>query len=294
MARRFDATLKDLIEAYPRDWLRPLGFEEAAPVEVISADLSTVTAEADRVLRVRAPRPWLLHLELQAGRDVSLPRRLLRYNVLLHDRHALPVRSAVVLLRRQADDHSLTGTYEYAAEGEDGGTRIRYRVVRIWQHPVESILEGGLGTLPLAPLADVPRAAVPDVIRRMDERLRAEAPAPVAAKLWTATYVLMGLRYDRALAAQLLQGVRQMKESVTYQAILDEGRAEGRAKGRAEELQRVLLLQGEKRFGPAGARVRETLAALHDIERLEALSLRLLDVESWDELLPGGNGERRE
>jgi len=41
--------------------------------------------------------------------------------------------------------------------------------------------------------------------------------------LWTATYVLMGLKYPSAFTEQLLRGVRQMKESVTYQAILAEG-----------------------------------------------------------------------
>ena len=69
MAGRFDATLKDLVEQYPRDWMTLLGIPRARPVEVIDADLSTVTALADKVLRVGGHRPSLLHLELQSGRD---------------------------------------------------------------------------------------------------------------------------------------------------------------------------------------------------------------------------------
>jgi len=38
----------------------------------------------------------------------------------------------------------------------------------------------------------------------------------------------MGLRYLEELASQLLEGVRNMHESTTYEAILREGREEGR------------------------------------------------------------------
>ena len=91
MAKPFDATLKHLLEAYPDHWLRLLGFHTAGPAAVIDADLSTVTAEADKVLRLAAPEPWLLHLELQASYDSRLPRRMLRYNILLDERHDTPV-----------------------------------------------------------------------------------------------------------------------------------------------------------------------------------------------------------
>jgi hypothetical protein len=59
---------------------------------------------------------------------------------------------------------------------------------------VASVLAGGLGTLPLAPLSKVTPAALPGVIRRMQERVQREAAPDEAARFWTATYVLMGLR----------------------------------------------------------------------------------------------------
>ncbi len=55
-------------------------------------------------------------------------------------------------------------------------------------------------------------------------------------------YILMGVRIERALVQRLLQGVLSMQESVTYQAILEEGEATGIAKGKAEEARRMLLL----------------------------------------------------
>ncbi len=71
-------------------------------------------------------------------------------------------------------------------------------------------------------------------------------PPSLAADLWSAAFILMGLRYERALIQKLLQGVVTMKESVTYQAIIEEGMAEGLAKGLAkgeiDEARKILLL----------------------------------------------------
>lgn len=72
-----------------------------------------------------------------------------------------------------------------------------------------------------------------------------------------------------------------MRESSTYQAIL----AEGEAQGRADEARRILLRLGRKRFGPPDARDRAALQRVRDLERLERLTDRVLDVASWGELL---------
>ncbi len=87
-----------------------------------------------------------------------------------------------------------------------------------------------------------------------------------------------------------------MKDSVTYQAIVAEGRAEGeekgRAEGRAEEVKRLLLQLGEERWGRPSTSIRTTIRAIPDLARLETLASRLLKASSWDELLamPRHNG----
>lgn len=282
----FDAAVKGLLEAYPLDWLAQLDMPCTPPVRVIDADLSTVTTQADKVFHIEGPPSWLAHLELQSSRDPQLARRVFKYNALLYERHGPPVHSVVVLLRREADHPDLTGTVRYEPPHGRGSLDFRYQVMRLWQRPVEAVLAGGLGTLPLAPLSDVAPEALPEVVRRIDQRLDREAVPAAAEDLWTATYVLMGLRYPSELATQLLQGVRSMRESSTYQAILAEGRNEGRNEGRAEEARKLLLLQGAKRFGaPADAPTRAALEAITDLSRLEELGARLLDVSSWQELL---------
>jgi predicted transposase YdaD len=136
--------------------------------------------------------------------------------------------------------------------------------------------------VPLAPLTDVSEADLPEVVRRMADRINAE-PRERAAKLWTATFLLMGLRYSDEMTLKLLEGVQTMRESTTYQWILKEGRNEGRI----SEAQRLLVLQGEIRFGTADGRIRGDIEAIRDLEHLEMLSRRLFDanIHDWDGLL---------
>ena len=82
----------------------------------------------------------------------------------------------------------------------------------------------------------------------------------------------------------LFQAVLNMRESVTYQVILKEGRL--------EEVRNILLLQGRDRLGEPSAKIIALLFAETDLGRLEALAIRLLHVKTWEELL-GVNGMAR-
>jgi hypothetical protein len=77
-----------------------------------------------------------------------------------------------------------------------------------------------MATLPLALLAMVKENELPTVIHAMQMRLDREATKHQAETLWTATYLLMCLKYLDVLIDRLLAGVQNMKESVTYQRIL--------------------------------------------------------------------------
>jgi hypothetical protein len=136
--------------------------------------------------------------------------------------------------------------------------------------------------LPLAPIGAVSEAELPGVIEAMKEKLAAPRYRKAAGQMWTAVDVLMGLRYDRVLIEQLLRGVRGMKESVTYQAIVEEGVV----KGRLEEARRIVLLLGEHLYNqPASASGRAQVEAVNSVELLERLTERVHRVRSWEELL---------
>jgi predicted transposase YdaD len=140
--------------------------------------------------------------------------------------------------------------------------------------------------LPLAPVADVPKSELPRIVGRVGERFDAELPRADAAEMWTATFVLVGLKYDRPFAEILLQGVREtMRESTTYQAILEEGEEKGVVAGKVAGKRDDLLKLATKLFGEPAADMVARINSISDLDRLDALLLRMLDVDGWDELL---------
>jgi predicted transposase YdaD len=221
-------------------------------------------------------------LNFQASRDVNLPGRLLLYNALLHHRIGAPVHSIVILLRPEAVAPALTGRLRFQALPRRGAVDFRYEVVRLWERPAQRLLAGGPGTLPLAVLGQLPEdRSVEDglagVVAGIDRRLRRQADAAEVRRLLTASFVLSGLRIPKDIGRNLFRGVTAMRESSTYQAILEEGQAAG--------IQKVLLRQGRKRLGAADTATQEATRAVTDVDRLERISERLLDASTWQEVL---------
>ena len=175
--------------------------------------------------------------------------------------------------------------------------QFHYKIVRAWEQSVDRLLEGGLAILPLAPLSDVPRERIPDVVRRIRHRLDSEASPAESSKIWVATYYLMGLRFQADEVDDFLGGIKAMEDSTTYQAVLTKGRTEGKAEGKAEgiregeglgqvrEAPRILLILGQARFGEPSREVLITLQAISDSENLERLIALHGRAETWEELL---------
>jgi predicted transposase YdaD len=288
MSGTFDASLKELIERYPADWLALTGRTASGAVQVIDADLSTVSAAADKVIRVPDSAPWLLHLEMQSSPKSALPRHLHWYNALLGHRHELRVRTVLVLLRPAADSPQLDGIYREQFPGEAPYLEFRYTVLRVWRMPAESFLTGPLGTLPLAPISAATEAELPGVVRRLDERLENEASPEQRQVLGTAAMLLTGLRLPQEAMLALYQGVHFMsilKDSSFYQMILDEGRLEGRLEGQLTEARALVLRLGQTKLGPPDEAFATALQGIADLGRLERMLERLWTAVAWQDLL---------
>jgi predicted transposase YdaD len=290
MAKPFDATLKDLAGLDPGCYLAELDTTPALPVRLLNVDLSTVTAATDLAFGLGEPLQEVVHLDAQAGPDADKHLDLLAYHGLLHRRYRVPVHSILLLLRRQAQHSGQTGTIQYTARPGRGKMDFGYEILRLWERPVEALLASGLAVLPLAPLGRLPEGVGSEegmrwVLTQVVERLHREGDPRLVPRLLTATFVLSGLRLDRAQVRAIFEGVRAMRESDTYQAILDEGREEGLEKGRVEGIQRILLHQGRKKFGEPEEATRRALMGITDLDRLDRLSDRLLEVSTWQELL---------
>ncbi len=278
----FDATLKHLLEMNPRAWAKLLGAGDHEHVELVDSDLSTVSPRADKVFRFVKPEPWLMHVEFQASYDSQIDWRTLQYQVLLVRREQLPVHSVVVLLRAEANGPATSGVLT-CQDFLDGAQSLwfRYRVIRLWEISVEELLSADLALLPLAPIANVSLEEIPTVIEKMEKRFAELSSDTDRKDFWTSTYLLMGLKFSKTEAYEFLKGISAMKESTTYQAILEEG-AE---KGRVEEARRLVLKIGSKKFGSVKPDVEYLINQKSDLAEIERLHERLMDVSSWDELL---------
>jgi hypothetical protein len=113
--------------------------------------------------------------------------------------------------------------------------------------------------------------ALPDVqqIERLTERLRSS------------------ISWNELLAARQLHGWDEVRaESTTYQAAF----RKGLGKGVIEQAHRVLLQQAPNWLGEPEPRVVETLRSIVDLDRLERLCERAIDVNAWKELLADDHG----
>lgn len=269
MPKPFDAATKHLIEADPVVWLRFLGLP-GEHADLLETDLTTVVADADRILSVTSP-DYLAHIELQSTYKTDMDDRVFFYNAVAYYKFRKTVESVVVLLRKEAGGPAVSGRLRY------GSTSFDYRIVRIWEKSPEELLSASLALLPLAPLSSVSETDLPGLVQRMEVRIDAEAAPEDRDMLWTTTYLLMGLKYTPEFSEKLLQGVRNMKESSTYQFILQEGRE--------EEGRRMLIRLGTKRLGDPDPKILSRLEGITSLQQLEELADRLLEVETWQELL---------
>jgi len=277
--RPFDISVRDLAEQDPLSWSRLGETRSVDRAEIIDADISTVTASADKVLRVYSgAHEWLMNLEAVSSHDAPVARRMHLKSVMLEERHDLPVRSILLLLRRDANARQLTGTLKRNLPGQRKAyNTFHYEILRLWEMPLQSLLAGGLGTLPLAALTDEAESDLRGVVEQIHTRLRNEAPRAAGAKAATSLFLLLGLRYDSSLIRQLFEGLRTMQDSSTYQWIVQNSRL--------TESRTLLMRLATKKYGPPPQEVVQRLNQVAEIERLESLAERVLDATGWDELL---------
>jgi predicted transposase YdaD len=83
----------------------------------------------------------------------------------------------------------------------------------------------------------------------------------------------------------MILGIRGIEESSVYQDIFAKGETEGRTEGRAEEAREAVLTVGRKRLGQPEEGVIRQINAMDEVNQLNSLLVRILDVSSWDELL---------
>lgn len=285
MAKQYDNVSRYLLGLDTVSWARFLGIK-TDEAELVNADFSTVTSQADAMMLLGHDRSEAAHVEIQAGYDPSIGNRVLLYYALGVKSLSVPLRSYLVLLRPEADGPAIDGTVKHV-DPRTGKVilQFHYEVIRVWEQRSEDLAEGGLGVLPLAFIAKIDPEKLPELVDRVQKRLDREVAPGIAKEFWTSIGILMGLKYSQPFIWQLLKGVHAMKESTFYQGILEEGKALGEARGEARGRRESLIRVGVAKFGQPDASTREALQAIASPQQLDQLLDRALLVSSWAELL---------
>jgi hypothetical protein len=243
MSKPYDATMKDLGAESPADFLATFDRPTTEPIRPINVDLSTVTTAADLVLGLGDPLREVVHIDFQASADEAKGADVLVYNGLLFRQYRVPVHSILGLLRPQAAHSEVTGSITYSARPEGA-----------------DLIEGLTG-----------------VAQRLIQRLEGEPGTRQKKRLLTAAFVPTGLRVKPSQARQVFAGVRAMRESETFMAILDEGRE--------IEARRAIRLVARRILGEPDEQTVTHLEGITDIDRLERIIQRAAIAPNWQDLL---------
>jgi len=279
----YDNTCKFLAERYPVDFARWLLSVETTDIQVLKTELNQEPIRADSLTFLQILSS-ILHLEFQTlpVSTPPLPFRMLDYSVRLKRQYNCDVEQVVIFLKPTNSEIAFTEIYQ------DRTTTHRYRVIRLWEQD-PAIFLGNPGLLPFASLT---RSDAPEMLlSQVAEQVARIESSSERENISACAYILAGLRFEDGLIQQLLRS-DLMRESVTYQAILEEGRVEGRREalqqglqqGKQEEaaslIQRLLV----RRVGAVDEQLQQQIQSL-SLPKLEDLGEALLDFSQPSDLI---------
>jgi predicted transposase/invertase (TIGR01784 family) len=266
----FDTTCRRLAEIFPEDFASWLLGERVFLTELSPTELSIEPIRADSVMILQGLKD-ILHIEFQTDPKSDIPMRLADYRLRLHRKFPdKRIHQVVIYLRETRSDRVYLNYFEIP------GMYAEFNVVRLWEVPAEELMMFP-GLLPFVSLSQNPepvgtlRRAVGEILRIRDEAQQHEAMA--------AAYVLAGLRLDETVIRQVIRR-DVMQESVTYQAILREGREEGREEQTIALVTRLL----KRRLGEELSEEMRSCLSQLALPALEDLSEALLDFTTLSDL----------
>ncbi|MDS3860906.1 Rpn family recombination-promoting nuclease/putative transposase [Thermosynechococcaceae cyanobacterium BACA0444] len=269
--RSTDNICKYLAEKYPQAFAEWLLGENLGTVTLLKTELDLEPIRADSVTFVQVQN-CILHLEFQVVPQTQppLPFRMLDYWVRLYRRYQSAIVQVLILLKpttANVPDQFITAT-----------TTHQYRVLKFWEEDAQQFLENP-ALLPFAVLAKGENSQT--LIQAVAQRITALEPPSLRQEVSTATQLLAGLKYEKELIQAIFrEGV--MRESVIYQEILAEGRAEGRQEGESQ----LILRQLRRRFGTLPSDLEKKVTSL-SLLKIEALAEAIFDfaqvedVQAW-------------
>ncbi len=220
----YDNTCKFLAETFPTDFASWILGEPIPLTKLEPSELSVEPIRADSLIFLESAEV-ILHLEFQTSTDESMAFRMLDYWIRLYRRFPTKrIHQTVIYLR--PTNSPLAYQTSFASEQ----TTHQFNIIRLWEQPVE-IFQQYQGLLPFTVLSQTNNPE--EALRQVAQQIKTITDKRIQGNITTATYIISGLVLNKEIIQRLLRR-EIMKESVTYQEILLEGKAEGKAEGKIE------------------------------------------------------------
>ncbi len=284
----YDSVSKDLIQTYPKDFIRlTLGQDDVEVLDILDTEQNTVdTRHTDSLIRVHiAGKEALVHHEFQTTDDPSMPLRMAGYIIRAIERRDLPIYSSVIYLRRSAGRRD-PGYFIHDISGHR--VLIKYTVVRLSEIEGQDIIDGGpSGLFPFVPLMKRPVGIDSEAWLRHCVDVTNALPVDESIKvdILGKLMILGGLEYDPRLINRILlqEGLMDaiMRESSFAQYIkqlgIEQGREEGMKQGIGQGIE-----QGERRSRVEA--IFEVLEIRFDMHETHPLSDRIAVIDDLQRL----------
>lgn len=279
----YDNTCKYLAETYPTDFVQWLLSVETNDIRVLKTELSVEPIRADSLTFLKITGK-ILHLEFQT-QPVStppLPFRMLDYYTRLKRQYGYQIEQVIIFLQETSSELVFENRFE------DTHTRHDYRVIRLWEQDPTPFLANPA----LLPFATLTRSNSPEaLLEQVAQQVATIEDISERRNILSCADILAGLRFNKELIRQLFRE-DIMKESVTYQAILQQGVQlgiqqgvqQGIQQGLKQEAVSLILRQLSRRLGELNSQLEERIQQL-SILQLEELAEALLDFSDAPDLI---------
>jgi len=314
--RPFDTSLQGLAALYSKHFLTWLKGPDAIWLEELNSVIVAQQRRTDFLIRFfDGKQEKILHIEFQTltrqgEPQEDLPVRMAVYAAFVLNRYGQVPEQVLILLKDTPASRRVPAVFE------QGGLRVQYQVVRLWElDPTPILTEGLVGLMPLVPLMagqslegllEQATGVIEVGVKSVQERNEVLTVTGLLASLKDPSVVarffrersMMSLLTEtplfqelaREMAEQMAQQMAQELEQKARQAGLQAGREEGRQAGREEGRQEALLETRQadllrvltRKFGPVPAELREAIQAIQDAERLEQLLDATIDAPDLD------------
>ena len=270
----FDNICRYIAEQFSADlasWLldQPVALTKLSPSELF---LEPIRADALILLQSDT---LVLHVEFQTRPDEAIAFRMADYRLRVYRRFPDKRMKQVVVYLKPSRSQLV-----YQTRFELPNLQHEFGVIRLWEEPTERFLQTP-GLLPFAVLTQTDDRAA--VLRTVGQRVEALADRRQQSDLAASASLLAGLVLDKELIQRVLR-TEMMRESVIYQDIKAEGRAEGEVTGRQKEASSLILRQLNRKLGNLAPEDEERIREL-SIEQLETLGEELLTFSELRDLL---------